>query len=62
MNEGATEGILVTTTDYRPDAYTFANGKPITLLNGANLLHLLEKHGHEARIDIKEAKKLLEYK
>lgn len=56
MNEGATKGILVTTTDYGPDAYEFAKGKPITLLNGANLLYLLEKHGHHARINIKEAK------
>jgi restriction system protein len=56
MNEGATKGILVTTTDYGPDAYEFAKGKPISLLNGANLLYLLEKHGHAARIDIREAK------
>lgn len=56
LNEGATKGILVTTADYGPDSYDFANGKPITLLNGSNLLHLLEKHGHKARIDIKEAK------
>ena len=59
MNEGATKGILVTTSDYGPDAYDFAKGKPLTLLNGGNLLHLLEKHGHKARIDIREAKKLL---
>ncbi|MCP5370934.1 MAG: restriction endonuclease [Hyphomicrobiales bacterium] len=56
MNEGATKGILVTTANYGPDAYEFAKGKPITLLNGSNLLHLLEKHGHKARIDLKEAK------
>lgn len=62
MNEGATKGVLVTTADYGPDAYDFAKGKPITLLSGANLLHLLEKHGHKARIDIKEAKRLLEDK
>jgi restriction system protein len=59
MNEGATKGILVTTADYGPDAYEFAKGKPITLLNGSNLLHLLEKHGHHAKIDLKEAKKIL---
>lgn len=58
MNEGATKGILVTTSDYGPDSYTFANGKPLVLLSGANLLHMLEKHGHRTRIDIKEAKKL----
>jgi restriction system protein len=59
VNEGATKGILVTTADYGPDAYEFAKGKPLTLLNGGNLLHLLEKHGHKARIDLKEAKLIL---
>lgn len=57
MNEGAIKGILVTTADYGPDAYEFVKGKPLTLMNGANLLYLLEKHGHHARIDIKEAKR-----
>lgn len=59
MNEGATKGILVSTTDYGPDTYNFAKDKPLTLLNGNNLLHLLEKHGHKAKIDLKEAKKIL---
>lgn len=59
MNEGANKGILVTTSSYGPDAYEFAKGKPLTLLNGGNLLHLLEKHGHKAKIDIQEAKRLL---
>ncbi|WP_310598826.1 restriction endonuclease [Desulfobulbus sp.] len=56
LNEGATKGILVTTSDYGPDSYAFANGKPLVLLSGANLLHMLEKHGHRARIDLQEAK------
>ena len=59
MNEGAIKGILVTTSDYGSDAYNFASGKPITLLNGSNLLFLLEKHGHNFKIDIKEAKNTL---
>lgn len=58
INEGANKGILVTTSDYGSDAYEFTKGKPLTLLNGANLLALLEKHGHQARIDLKEAKLL----
>lgn len=58
MNEGATKGILVTTADYGPDAYEFAKGKPMTLINGANLLYLLEKYGHKAKIDIAEAKRM----
>ena len=56
MNEGASKGILVTTADYGPDAYQFANGKPLTLMSGANLLHMMERHGHRARIDLQEAR------
>lgn len=59
MNEGATKGVLVTTSDYGRDSYEFAKDKPLTLLNGSNLLSLLEKHGHKARINIAEAKKIL---
>jgi restriction system protein len=58
LNEGASSGILVTTSDYGKDAYNFAKDKPLKLLNGSNLLHLLEQHGHKARIDLKEARKL----
>jgi restriction system protein len=59
VNEGASKGIIVTTSTYGPDAYEFAKGKPLVLIDGNNLLHLLEKHGHKARIDLQEAKKLL---
>lgn len=58
MNEGAIKGILITTSDYGADSYEFANGKPITLLTGANLLSMLESHGYKARIDLKEAKEI----
>jgi len=59
LNEGANKGILVTTSNYGPDAYKFAKGKPLALLDGNNLLHLLQKHGHKAKIDLQEAKLLL---
>lgn len=59
LNEGAMKGILVTTSYYGNDAYDFANGKPIQLIDGGGLLALLEKHGHKARIDLKEAKQIL---
>lgn len=55
-NEGANKGILVTTADYGPDAYEFAKGKPLTLISGSELLYLLAKHGHKARIDLREAR------
>jgi len=58
VNEGATKGILVTTADYGPDAYEFAKDKPLTLLSGGELLYLLQKHGHRAKIDLTEAKRI----
>lgn len=59
MNEGANKGILVTTSDYGPDAYKFASDKPLQLINGSNLLYLLEQYGYKARIDLQEAKNAL---
>lgn len=58
INEGATKGILVTTSHYGPDAYGFAKDKPITLLNGEELLGLLQKYGYSFKIDLPEAKRL----
>jgi restriction system protein len=58
VNEGAMKGILVTTSTFGPDAYAFARDKPLTLLDGGNLLHLLEGHGHRAYVDLAEAKRL----
>jgi len=58
LNEGANRGILVTTSTYGPDAHKFALDKPLTLLDGAQLLGLLEQHGRHARIDIAEARAL----
>jgi restriction system protein len=59
MNEGAMKGILVTTSDFGPDAHSFAKGKPLTLISGAELLYLFQKHGYEAKIDIRAAKELV---
>lgn len=59
INEGATKGILITTANYGADAHQFAQGKPLVLLSGNHLLHLLEKHGHKAKIDLMEAKQIL---
>jgi restriction system protein len=53
MNEGASRGILVTTSAYGRDAHEFVKNKPISLLNGSQLLGLLEKHGYHYRIDLK---------
>ena len=62
INEGATKGILVTTSHHGPDAYGFAKDKPITLLNGEELLGLLQKYGYSFKINLAEAKRLNEKK
>jgi HJR/Mrr/RecB family endonuclease len=51
-NEGAARGILVTTSKYGRDAHEFASNKPITLIDGQNLLSLLSKHGYQFKIDL----------
>ena len=51
-NEGASKGILVTTSWYGKASFEFAAGKPIELFDGTNLLYLLETHaGIRARIE-----------
>jgi restriction system protein len=53
QNEGASKGILVTTSGYGKASFEFAEGKPIELLSGSNLLYLLAQHaGVEARIEV----------
>lgn len=55
QNEGASKGIIVTTSGYGPASYEFASGKPLELIDGANLLYLLNEHaGIKARIDPNE--------
>jgi restriction system protein len=53
QNEGATKGILVTTSGYGQASHEFANGKPLELIDGGNLLYLLKEHaGMDAKIDV----------
>jgi len=47
MHEGATRGLLVTTSNFGRDSYSFAQDKPITLINGNELLGLLHNNGFE---------------
>lgn len=46
QNEGASKGILVTTSGFGKAAFEFANGKPMELISGNNLLYLLETHAN----------------
>ncbi len=55
QNEGASKGILVTTSGYGKASFEFAEGKPLELLSGSNLLYLLaENAGIEAKIVMPE--------
>jgi restriction system protein len=55
INEGASKGILVTTSGYGKAAFEFAADKPIELLDGGNLLYLLSDHAQlKARIVMPE--------
>ena len=55
QNEGATKGILVATSGYGKASHEFANGKPLELIDGANLLYLLHEHAEiDAKIVIPE--------
>lgn len=55
QNEGASKGILVTTSGFGPASYEFASGKPLELIDGSNLLYLLAEHAEvKARIDQSE--------
>lgn len=59
QNEGASKGFLVTTSRFGPDAHQFAKGKPLTLIDGPQLLGLLRQFGYEFRIDLAEARQVL---
>src|SRR6185503_13036433 len=51
QNEGASKGILITTSGYGKSSFEFADGKPLELLDGRNLLYLLSEHADiDARI------------
>ena len=51
LNEGASKGILISTSGYGQASYDFAEGKPLELFGGSNLLHMLYEHaGIEAKI------------
>jgi restriction system protein len=52
--EGATKGILVTTSYYGRESRDFAKDKPITLIDGANLVHMFQEYGHNVHIEIRQ--------
>lgn len=55
QNEGASKGILVTTSGYGSASFEFIQNKPLELLEGGHLLHLLKEYtGIDAKIEVPE--------
>ncbi|MCX2184253.1 restriction endonuclease [Streptomyces sp. SKN60] len=50
QSAGANKGVLVTTSKFGPGSYAFANGKPLTLISGTELVELLRQHGLRGRL------------
>ncbi|MDT0492205.1 restriction endonuclease [Streptomyces griseus] len=50
QDAGANKGVLVTTSRFGPGAHTFANGKPLELVAGSELVDLLHRHGLRGRL------------
>jgi restriction system protein len=50
QHEGATLGIMITTSGYGPGSQEFVNGKPLHLIDGTGLLSVCQEHGIPARI------------
>jgi restriction system protein len=48
--EGANKGILVTTSRFGHDSREFAKNRPITLIDGPNLVHMFQEHGQSVYI------------
>ncbi|MGW0138218.1 restriction endonuclease [Streptomyces calvus] len=50
QDAGANKGVLVTTSRFGPGSHTFANGKPLELISGSELVDLLHRHGLRGRL------------
>ncbi|MEU5704626.1 restriction endonuclease [Streptomyces aurantiacus] len=50
QDAGANKGVLVTTSKFGPGSHTFANGKPLELISGSELVDLLHRHGLRGRL------------
>ncbi|MDQ1036484.1 restriction system protein [Streptomyces sp. V3I8] len=50
QDAGANKGVLVTTSRFGPGSHTFANGKPLELVPGSELVDLLHRHGLRGRL------------
>ncbi|MGV4982038.1 restriction endonuclease [Streptomyces sp. NRAIS4] len=50
QDAGANKGVLVTTSKFGPGSHAFADGKPLELISGTELVDLLHRHGLRGRL------------
>lgn len=50
QDAGANKGVLITTSGFGPGSHAFARGKPLTLMAGDELVHLLHRFGLNGRL------------
>lgn len=50
QDAGANKGVLVTTSGFGPGSHAFAQGKPLELVSGPELVDLLHRHGLRGRL------------
>ncbi|MGW0190945.1 restriction endonuclease [Streptomyces sp. NPDC003362] len=50
QDAGANKGVLVTTSGFGPGSHAFADGKPLELVSGGELVDLLHRHGLRGRL------------
>ncbi len=52
INEGAVKGLLVTTSYYGNDSREFVKDKPISLIDGSNLIQMFSEYGYNLKIEL----------
>jgi len=57
-DEGASSGIMVTTSYFSSESKAYVEEKPIKLIDGQNLIHLFSEYGYNVNIKLVKKKKL----
>lgn len=52
INEGAVKGLLVTTSYFGNDSREFVKDKPISLIDGSNLIQMFSEFGYNLKIEL----------
>jgi restriction system protein len=52
--DGVVNGTLVTASYFGNDPREFVKDKPITLIDGSNLVYLLNRYGYKSHVELKK--------